>query len=146
MRSIAETLAEFAAATQDAAALTAQVRITLGRAIIQTHFGSDRNLEMLVLDPDLERMLAQNAGAGDGLVIEPGLAENLVRELTAAGQRLEALGQPAALLVPDRLRLPLARLAKRALPRLKVLAHAEIPEACSIRVSAMVGARGPLPA
>jgi flagellar biosynthesis protein FlhA len=145
MRSIAETLAEFAPVTQDAGALTAQVRIALGRAIIQTHFGSDRDLEMLVLDPDLERMLTQNAGAGDGLVLEPGLAENLVRELTAAGQRLEALGQPAALLVPDRLRLPLARLARRALPRLKVLAHAEIPEACSIRVSAMVGARGPLP-
>lgn len=145
MRTIAETLAEFAPSTQDAAALTAQVRIALGRAIIQSHFGTDKDLEMLVLDPDLERMLAQNAGTGEGLVIEPGLADNLMRELTAAGQRLEALGQPAALLVPDRLRLPMARLARRALPRLKVLAHAEIPEACSIRVSAMVGARGPLP-
>ena len=98
-----------------------------------------------MLDPELERMLTQNAGTGDALVMEPGLAENLMRELTAAGQRLEALGQPAALLVPDRLRVPLARMARRALPRLKVLAHAEIPEACSIRVSALVGARGPLP-
>ena len=145
VRSIAETLAEHAGPTQEAGALTAQVRIALGRAIIQSHFGGERDLEMLMLDPELERMLTQNAGTGDALVMEPGLAENLMRELTAAGQRLEALGQPAALLVPDRLRVPLARMARRALPRLKVLAHAEIPEACSIRVSALVGARGPLP-
>ncbi len=149
MRSIAETLAEAvseSATAPDAAALSARVRIALGRAIIQSHFGSDRDIEMLVLDPELERMLAQHAGHDGALVIEPGLAENLMRELGAAAQRLEALGLPAALLVPDRLRVPLARLARRAMPRLKVLAHAEIPEACSIRVSAMVGARAPLPA
>ena len=148
MRSIAETLAEAvseSATAPDAAALSARVRIALGRAIIQTHFGSDRDIEMLVLDPELERMLAQHAGNDGALVMEPGLAENLMRELGAAAQRLEALGLPAALLVPDRLRVPLARLARRAMPRLKVLAHAEIPEACSIRVSAMVGARAPLP-
>lgn len=149
IRSIADTLAEAVSESvtpPDAAALSARVRIALGRAIIQTHFGSDRDIEMLVLDPELERMLAQHAGNDGAMVIEPGLAENLMRELSAAAQRLEALGLPAALLVPDRLRVPLARLARRAMPRLKVLAHAEIPEACAIRVSAMVGARAPLPA
>jgi len=145
MRTIIETMAEHAAASADAATLTAQVRIALGRAIIQGQFGTERDLEMLVLDPALERVMVQAAGSGDGFAIEPGLAENLIRELTDAAQRLEALGQPVALLVPDRLRLPLARLARRALPRLKVFAHAEVPEACSIRVSAVVGARAPLP-
>ena len=146
LRTVIETLTEHAPAVQDAADLSARVRIALGRAIIQMHFGSDRDLEMLVLDSGLEQVLTQAAGNGDALVIEPGLAENLMRELNAAVQRLEALGRPAALLVPDRLRLGLARLARRALPRLKVIAHAEIPEACTIRVAAMVGARGPLPA
>ena len=146
LRTVIETLTEHAPAVPDAAELSARVRIALGRAIIQMHFGSDRDLEMLVLDSGLEQVLTQAAGNGDALVIEPGLAENLMRELNAAVQRLEALGRPAALLVPDRLRLGLARLARRALPRLKVIAHAEIPEACTIRVAAMVGARGPLPA
>ena len=145
MRTIIETMAEHAAASADAGTLTAQVRIALGRAIIQGQFGTERDLEMLVLDPALERVMVQAAGSGDGFAIEPGLAENLIRELTDAAQRLEALGQPVALLVPDRLRLPLARLARRALPRLKVFAHAEVPEACSIRVSSVVGARAPLP-
>ena len=145
LRTIVESLTEHAPAVQDAAELSARVRIALGRAIIQMHFGSSRDLEMLVLDPELERVLAQAASTGDALVIEPGLAENLVRELTAATQRLEGLGRPAALLVPDRLRFTLARLARRALPRLKVIAHAEVPEACTIRVAAVVSARAPLP-
>ncbi len=76
---------------------------------------------MLVLEPDLERALTQAAGAtGDTLAIEPGLAENMMRELTSAAQRMDTLGQPPALLVPDRLRVALARLARRAAPRLKV--------------------------
>jgi len=149
LRTIVEALTEAAGKTQNPAELSAQVRIALGRAIMQMLYGPARDVEMLVLDPDLERALTQAAGTGNGtepLAIEPGLAENLVRELTAAAQRLENLGQPPALLVPDRLRLPLARLARRSAPRLKVIAHAEIPEACTIRVAAVVGARGPLPA
>jgi flagellar biosynthesis protein FlhA len=147
MRSIVETLTDHAARTTDAAELLAQVRITLGRAILQMLFGPAAEIEMLVLEPDLERVLAQsaNGAAGEPLGIEPGLAENLARDLLAGAQRLENLGKPPALLVPDKLRPGLSRMARRVLPRLKVLSHAEIPEACTIRVAGMVGARGPMP-
>ena len=147
MRSIVETLTEHAGRSTDPAELLAQVRIALGRAILQMLFGPTAEIEMLVLEPDLERVLVQSASAGGGepLGIEPGLAENLARDLMAAAQRQENLGKPPALLVPDKLRPGMARMARRALPRLKVLAHAEIPEACTVRVAALVGARGPLP-
>ena len=147
LRSVVETLGEHAAKTVDAAELSAQVRIALGRSIIQTLFGASREIEMLVLEPELERVLAQAAAAasGDALGLEPGLADNLLRDLGASAQRLENLGQPPVLLVPDKLRVPLARLARRSVPRLKVIGHAEVPEACTIRVAAVVGARGPLP-
>jgi flagellar biosynthesis protein FlhA len=39
------------------------------------------------------------------------------------------------------LRAPLARMLKRVLPQLRVLAHAEIPDTRTIRVSSIVGAR-----
>jgi len=146
LRTIVEALTEHAAKTQNPAELAAQARIALGRAIMQMLYGPARDIEMLVLEPDLERALTQAAAnSGDALGIEPGLAENLTRELGSAAQRMENLGQPPALLVPDKLRLPLARLSRRAAPRLKVIAHAEVPEACTIRVAAVVGARGPLP-
>ena len=147
LRTIVETLTEHAAKSTEAAELVAQTRIALGRAIIQMLFGPANEVEMLVLEPELERVLAQAAGAAgnEPLGIEPGLAENLLRDLAASVQRLENLGQPAALLVPDKLRPGLSRMARRGLPRLKVIAHAEIPEACTIRVAGVVGARGSLP-
>ncbi|HEY4371374.1 MAG TPA: flagellar biosynthesis protein FlhA [Burkholderiales bacterium] len=147
LRTIVESMTEAAAKTTAPAELTANVRIALGRAIMQMLYGPAREIEMLVLEPDLERALTQAAGpTGDSLAIEPGLAENMMRELTNAAQRMDTLGQPPALLVPDRLRVALSRMARRAAPRLKVIAHAEVPEACTIRVAAVVGARGPLPA
>ena len=46
------------------------------------------------------------------------------------------------MLVPDKLRTPIARLCKRAVPRLRVLSHSEIPESRTIRVATLIGARG----
>jgi flagellar biosynthesis protein FlhA len=147
MRSIVETLIDHAARTKDAAELLAQVRITLGHAILQTQFGPAAEIEMLVLEPDLERVLMQSTNpATDELVgIEPGIVENLSRNLLAEAKRLENLGKPPALLVPDRLRPGLSRIARRVLQRLKVFSHAEIPDVCTFRAAGMVGARGPLP-
>ena len=57
-----------------------------------------------------------------------------------SAKRQEDLGHPACLLVPDLIRAPMARLLKRAAPRLKVLSHSEIPETHSIRIGSIIGA------
>ena len=49
--------------------------------------------------------------------------------------------RPRSRLVPDRLRSPLARLLRRSVAALRVLAHSEVPDARTIRVSAMVGGK-----
>ncbi len=141
MRTVIETLAEHAGRTQDAHELTALVRVSLGRAIAHQFFGTARELSVLVLEPELERVLGQAVSAGENLAIEPGIAESLITQAAAAVARQESLGVPAALLVPDRLRAPLSRMLKRVLPNLKVLAHAEIPDSQTIRVTSMLGAR-----
>jgi len=41
--------------------------------------------------------------------------------------------------VPDRIRVPLARLLKKTAPRLRVLGHAEIPDTHSIRIGRLIG-------
>ena len=64
---------------------------------------------------------------------------SLTRSAADTARRQEDLGVPACLLVPDALRAPLARLLKRAAPRLKVLAHSEIPETHSIRIGSIIG-------
>jgi len=140
LRSVLETLAEHAGRTQDAGELTGVVRASLGASITQQIFGPARELQVLALEPDLERLLAQSA-AGPADVLEPGLAEALVRGAEAAARRLESLGHAPALLVEERLRVPLARLLRRAVPQLKVLSHAEVPDNRIVRVAQSLGAQ-----
>jgi len=138
LRTIVETLADAANRTTDAAELTAQARAALRATIAQSLFGSTRELSVIALDSELEKVLASSLG-GDGAAVEPGLVDLLQRGATAAMQRQEDMGLAPTLLVPDKLRVPLARLLKRAAPRLRVLGHAEVPETGTIRVSTVLG-------
>jgi flagellar biosynthesis protein FlhA len=140
-RSIVDTLADHAARTQDPGELTAAVRVSLGRAITQGIFGATGDVEVLALDPDLERVLANAFGRGDGGAIEPMLAERLLQDANRAVDSMDALGKPSVLLVPDRLRAGMARLFRRTVPRLKLIAHSEIPESRTIRVTTTLGGR-----
>ncbi|NVD98300.1 flagellar biosynthesis protein FlhA [Massilia sp. BJB1822] len=140
MRTIIETLAEHTPQTQDPNDLTALVRIALGRAIVQQLFPNGGELSVMTLDNRLERLLMQALSTGGEAGIEPGLADTIAQQANAAAQQQEALGLTPVLLVPGPLRALLSRFLRRALPQLKVLSHAEIPETKTIRVTALVGA------
>ena len=141
MRTIIEVLAEFSPRTQDAAELTSRVREALGRAIIQTLFPGTAEMQVMALEPGLERILIQAMGGGDG-AIEPGLADTLLRQTAQLAQRQEEIGLPPVLLVPAPLRLLLSRFLRRAVPGLRVIANSEVPESRTIRVTGMVGGGG----
>jgi flagellar biosynthesis protein FlhA len=142
MRTIIETLAEHAGRVQDPLELTAQVRIALGRAIVQQLFPGTTEMQVMTLDPGLERILAQvlQGGGGDASGIEPGLADTLLRETATAAQRQEDLGLAAVLLVPGSLRWLLSRFLRRAVPQLKVIANTEVPDSRTIKVTTLIGA------
>jgi flagellar biosynthesis protein FlhA len=141
MRTILETLAAHGVRSQDPVELTAQVRVALGRAIVQQIFGNANELTVIALEPGLERLLSQAlaSGGAEGAGIEPGLADALLRETAAAAKKQEEQGYPPALLVSAQLRWLLARFLRRAWPSLKVLANNEIPETKTIRVTSVVG-------
>jgi flagellar biosynthesis protein FlhA len=140
MRTIVEVLAEHAARIQDPYELTAIIRVALGRSIVQQIFGREAELPVMSLEQNLERLLMQAMNAsGDNGIIEPGLATNLMDQAGKAVNRQEALGQLPVLLVPAVLRPLLSRFLRRALPQLKVLSHAEIPDGKNIRVTSLIG-------
>ena len=141
MRTIIETLAEHATHTQDANELTAVVRVALGRAIVQQIFPSSNELQVMTLDSRLERLLMQalQTTGPDGAGIEPGLADTLAVQTEQATRHQEQMGFPPVLLVPGQLRALLARFLRRALPQLKVLSHAELPDSKTIKVTSLVG-------
>ncbi len=142
MRTIIETLAEHAPRTQDPLQLTAAVRVALGRAIIQQLYPGGDEMQVMALEPGLERVLGQamQAGGGDASGIEPGLADTLMRETATAARHQEDLGLPSVLLVPGNLRWLLSRFLRRVVPQLKVIANAEVPDTRTIKVTTIIGA------
>jgi flagellar biosynthesis protein FlhA len=142
MRSIIETLAEYAPRTQDMLELTSRVRVALGRAIVQQLFPGSTDVQVMVLDPGLERLLGQALGAGgDASVIEPGLADTLMQEVASSARQQEDMGLPAVLLVPAPLRWLLSRFLRRVVPSLKVVANSEVPETRTIKVTSVIGVK-----
>src|SRR5574343_343243 len=142
MRTIIETVADHAARTQNADDLSTQVRSALGRAIVQQLFPGNSEMQVMSLDPTLERLLSQAvAGGSENTRFEPGLADTLVRETAAASERQVSLGLPAVLLVPASLRLLLSRFLRRTVSQLKVLSHNEVPENRIIKVTSIIGGR-----
>jgi len=144
MRSIIEVLAEHGAKVQDAGDLTALVRVALGRAIVQQLYPGSSELQVMALEPGLERILlhAVQAKASDAAGIEPGLVDTLLREAGTAAQQQERLGLPSVLLVPAELRVLLARFLRRAVSQIKVIAHSEVPDTSTIKVTALLGGKG----
>ncbi|GMV55075.1 MAG: flagellar biosynthesis protein FlhA [Betaproteobacteria bacterium] len=143
MRSIVETLAEQATRTQEPMELTGRVRAALGRAIVQQLAPGQGELPVMVLDPQLERLLGQTLQAGqtDAVGIEPGLAETLLTEAAQAVREHEELGLSAILLVPERIRWLLSRFLRRSVPALHVLSHNEVPENRNLKVTIVIGGK-----
>ena len=140
MRSIVECLAEHAAVVTDANELAQRIRVHLAPAIVQQIYGPARELDVIALDPALERLVAQALSSPHGAALDPGVADTLTKSAADSARAQEDIGLPACLLVPDLIRTPMARLLKRAAPRLKVLGHSEIPDTHSIRIAQVIGA------
>src|SRR6195952_2676948 len=140
MRSIVESLADAAATVTDPAELARRIRIHLAPRIVQQIYGPTKELEVIALEPELERMVTQALNSPHGSALDPGVADALTRRAVDSAKRQEDMGHPACLLVPDMIRAPMARLLKRAAPRLRVLGHSEIPETHSIRIGSIIGA------
>jgi flagellar biosynthesis protein FlhA len=136
IRTIIESLAEHATTVTDPAELARRVRIALSPAIVQQIYGPTQELNVIAIDPPLERLLVQALGntTGQGQALDPGVADILTQKAAEVALKQEEIGIPACLLVPDQIRSAISRLVRRVAPRLQVLAHSEIPESHTIRI------------
>ncbi|MFX2096512.1 flagellar biosynthesis protein FlhA [Vibrio parahaemolyticus] len=143
IRTIVQTLAEYSSKSQEPDILTAAVRISLKRLIVQEINGIEPELPVITLIPELEQILHQTmqASGGESAGIEPGLAERLQSSLSHATQEQEQelKGEPAVLLTSGVLRSTLAKFVKNTIPNLRVLSYQEIPDEKQIRIVQAVG-------
>ncbi len=141
MRTILETLEEYAKKSQDPEVLTAACRIGLRRLIIQDIVGGEPVIPVITLAPDLEKVLHKSleTGGADGVGIEPGLADRLQKSLADATTTQEMAGEPAILLTSGILRSTLSRFVKNSIPGLRVLSYQEIPDDKQIKIVSVIG-------
>ena len=141
IRSIIESLAEHAPKSQDPDTLTAAVRTSLGRFIVQHLNGMGEILPVITLEPSLDQISHQTVLASEegAMGLEPGLAERIYQGLAETAKRQELANEPAIALVADRLRPLIARMARHAAPTLRVLAFGEVPDNKQIKIVATIG-------
>ena len=141
MRSIVQTLVEYGHKSQDPEVLTAAVRITLRKFIVQELVGSKVEVPVITLSPELEQMLHQSMqmAGEDGAGIEPGLAERLQTSLNEGSQQQEMAGDTPILLTSGILRSVLAKFVKYTIPGLRVISYQEIPDDKQIKIISAIG-------
>ncbi len=138
IRSIAEALAEHASKSQDPDVLTGHVRTSLGRLIFQHINGMSDELSAMTLDPKLEQILLSSL-QGQGEVMEPGLAERMMKQLNDGIAQMESRGETPVLLVASAIRQWISQLIRSSQPSLHVLAFEELPGNKRIKVVATIG-------
>lgn len=141
VRTILEVLAERGVKSQDPVMLTAAVRESLGRLIIQQINGLADEIPVITLDYSLEQLLHRSieTGVESGIAVEPGLASRLSASLRDVHAKQELAGHPSILLVPNNLREFLARFVRQSVKGMHVVGFNEVPDNKQLRIVATVG-------
>ena len=129
LRSILESLVEYAPSTRDPEQLTELVRQRLSRQISAQHTGADGVLSGLVLDASVEEMFRRSLreiATGTGGALNPEHARQLGISLEAAVARMVRSGRSACVITSPDVRRYLRAFAERRCPELAVISFREI--------------------
>ncbi|QRV25787.1 flagellar biosynthesis protein FlhA [Marinomonas foliarum] len=147
MRTIAESIMGVQPKTQDPMILTAAVRTSLSRLIIQTLADGVDEIPVLTLEPQLEKMLMQTVQQSqqsgikneEALILEPQMAEQLQTSLRQSAEQQEAMGNTPILIVSAPIRPMLARFMRYGMVNMSVLSYQEVPDHKRITVVGVIG-------
>lgn len=129
LTTLLETMADFAPRTKDLDQLAEFARASISRQICKQFQDDNGTIPVLTLASGLEQMFreaVQPTPTGNMLAVEPKLAQEMIRALTAQVEQAGEQGHSPVLLCSGAVRLPLKRLIERSLPALSVMAYTEI--------------------
>jgi len=133
---IAEALVDCGRHTKEHAELTEQVRQKLCHGIFSDLRGSNEQLAVLSLNPRIEAQIAENIRRSEGagpFVIEPRLAEQLLRKLVPMTEAMIQQSLAPVLLCGPEIRRHLKAFTRRSVPRLAVVSVNEVPHTVDLR-------------
>jgi len=134
-RTLFETLAARAPKNQAIDELVETVRAALGRSIVDRLFEGSNMLHVIGLAAVTETRLLNEMGDEGEALLSPATLDALNDAAERAVAEQEREGYPPVLLTSPGLRAILSRLLRRNLPRLSVIAYAEVPADKMVQVS-----------
>jgi flagellar biosynthesis protein FlhA len=142
IRSILETLADWAPNVKSPEKLAEFVRRKFSRAITAKFVTPDGVLPLVSLNPSLERSMTealQQTDEGSVLALEPGVAQVIINKLARAAERFGEIGQSPVLLVPGHIRPAVFSFVDRFAPGYAVISHYEIAPNTKVQSLGVVG-------
>ncbi len=136
LRTILETLADYASLTKDPDVLTEFVRQGLGRFIVDQYKLEDDTLCLITMSREVEDVIAeaiQPSDQGSYLAIEPNTAQLIIGAVRNMADRFSASGAQPVLLASPSIRRHVRKLIERFVPHMAVLSHNEIPQNVKIQ-------------
>jgi flagellar biosynthesis protein FlhA len=138
---ILEVLVDAGKQAKDTHTLIELVRAKLGPAICQALADRSGALNVLVLDPSVEVALAsgiRTEGDTKRIVVEPNLAEQVLKRLSAYTEKMVGENLVPVLLCAPELRPQLRRFTERVMPHLSIVSLSEVPSALPVKSFGMV--------
>lgn len=136
---ILEGLAELSSKSLDPIDQAEALRPKLAPQLIQQIVPFSQALAVIVLAGDLEELLLRASPKGQGLIVEPHLAERLVSEITTASEAMAGQGRQAFVVVSAPLRRAFAQFLRGSGVDALVFSVSELPERRRIEIVASLG-------
>ncbi len=136
LRTILESLADYAGLTKDPDVLTEFVRQALGRFIVDQFKLEDDTLYLVTIEREVEDAIAeaiQPSDQGSYLAIEPGAAQQVIASVRGMVDRFGMYGAQPVVLASPSIRRHVKKLIERFVPHVAVLSHNEIPQNVKIQ-------------
>lgn len=133
---ICDVLVDVGRLTKDHAELTELARQKLSHVICNDLKGQNAQLSVLSLDPRVEAQITDAIGRSEGsgpLVIEPRLAETIMRRIIPLVESMIQQGLAPVLLCGPTIRKQLKSFLRRSAPRLAVISVNEVPQSIDLR-------------
>jgi flagellar biosynthesis protein FlhA len=141
MTLILEALVDYGKQTKDFDQLTELVRQKLGPLICQSLANKEGALNVLLLDPSIERTLSVSIRTEKDqsrLTIDPNISQQILTKIAASVEQMMQSNLMPVLLCAPELRRHLRHYTERVMPHLSVLSMSEVPHAINVKSFGMV--------
>jgi flagellar biosynthesis protein FlhA len=136
LRSILESLADFAPMQKDPLILTEHVRSALARTITKKLVGADGQLTLITLDRNIEETIAAGiiqTDQGQQLSVDPEFVRSFIAQLNHQAMEMGREASNAVVLCSPLIRTHLKSLIDRFIPNITVLSHNEITSNVTVK-------------